>query len=277
MKRISAALASAPKRLQLSGNMPRNSPFFDRFASSATILPFSPTAFPPPTRESSYNDDVSIPHYEGASRTFADKQRKGVCGDIPVASSVYRHVEFACQLPFFLAQEISLPAALARAQLFLSECNDSQISAFWDKRIFLLEKLVLASTETEARWAAQIPPAIRPADGEIKVTAMLPLMKQANMGGQRWMKQFISGFPLVGELIQLGVYPPSRKEVSPPIGRSELLRGTEELFSSRARKSGFKNGQALWAKPSPSTRRAGLQPHFSFLLKALLLRFPLQA
>ena len=60
------------------------------------------------------------------------------------------------------------------------------------------------------------------------------------------MKQFIFGFPLVGELSQCGVYPPPRKDISPPIGRAELLQGTEELFSSRACKSGFKNGQALW-------------------------------
>ena len=209
------------------------------------MLPFNSIASPTPTRESSYNDDISIPHYEGASRTYADKQRKGARDDIPDASAAYHHVELACHLPSFLAQEIPLPAALISSQIFLSECNDSQISAFWDKQIFLLEKLVLASTETEARWAAQIPPAIRPAAGKAKVTALLSLMKQASLGGQRWMNQFVFGFPLVGEISQLGVYPPSRKEVSPPIGRSELLQGTEEIFSSRSSKSGFENGQAL--------------------------------
>ena len=248
MKRISTAVDPPPKRLQLSGTMPRNFPFFASFTSSAEISPFWPSDFPTPTWESSYNDDVSIPHYEGASRTFADKQRKGICDDIHEASSVYHHVELAFQLPFFLAQEIPLPPALIRAQLFLSGCNDDRISAFWGMQILLLEKLVLASTETESRWSAQIPPAIRPAAGKVKVKAMLSLMKQANLGGQRWVKQFIFGFPLVGELSQRDVYPPSRKEVLTPIGLPELLQGAEELFSSRACKSGFKNGQALWGE-----------------------------
>ena len=145
---------------------------------------------------------------------------------------------------------------MARAQLFLSECNDSQISAFRDKLIFLLEKLVLASSETEARRTAQIPPAIRPEAGKVKVTAMLSLMKQANLGGQRWVEQFSSASALVGERSRLGVYPPSRKEVTPPVGRSELLQDTGELFSSRASQSGFKNGQALWDE-APTQHQAG--------------------
>ena len=225
MKRISAALASAPKRLQLSGNMPRNSPFFDRFASSATILPFSPTAFPPPTRESSYNDDVSIPHYEGASRTFADKQRKGVCGDIPVASSVYRHVEFACQLPFFLAQAIPLPPSSTRAQLSPAECGRFGIAAFWGKQIERLEKLVVSSDPVEAIWASQIPPPILPAAGKLRASPFLSLMGRANLGGRLWMKQLIFASPLVGELSQRHTYPDSRKEVSPPLRRPEIFAG----------------------------------------------------
>ena len=45
-----------------------NKPFFDRFTSSEAILPFGEQAPPLPTADLSYNDDVSIPHYEEASR-----------------------------------------------------------------------------------------------------------------------------------------------------------------------------------------------------------------
>ena len=106
---------------------------------------------------------------------------------------------------------------LARSQIFPSACKDGQISAFWDQQIRRLGELALDSSETEAHWEAQISPAIRPAAGKVKVVAILSPMDQANMGGRRWVKQFIFGIPLVVELSQRDGYPPSRKEVIPPV------------------------------------------------------------
>ena len=108
-----------------------------------------------------------------------------------------------------------LPAALTRAQLFLAECGDVEISAFWGTQIVRLEELVLSSAQIEATWAAQIPTEILPAAGKIRAIPFLSLMGQANLGGRRWVKQFISGIALVGELSQRHKYPASRKEVIP--------------------------------------------------------------
>ena len=63
------------------------------------------------------------------------------------------------------------------------------------------------------------------------------------------MKQFIFGSPLVGELSLIGVYPLSRKEVMPPVGRSELLQGTEELFPPELTNPVLKTDKLYGAKP----------------------------
>ena len=114
-----------------SSSVASNWPFFIIFTSSAMILSFGNKASPLPKPEASYNDDVSIPPYEAASRIFAEKQRMDIHGDIPESSALYYHVELACQLPCFLAQETPLPPALTLAHLCMAECDGQSISAFW--------------------------------------------------------------------------------------------------------------------------------------------------
>ena len=233
---------------QLQQRHARNGLFLYSFVSSATIRPLDAATIHRPIPEDSYNGDVSIPFYEEASRIFADNRREGIRDDIPESPSVYHHVDLACQSPLFLSQEIPPTPALPRDQHFLARCDGQSISSLWGKQLIRLEQLISSLSHTEALWSDQIPHTIQPAAGKLKAVALLSLMGQANLGGKRWADQFISGFPLIGELIQQGVYPASPKEVIPTLRRSELFQGNCERFSARASKSGCKNGQHLWGE-----------------------------
>ena len=166
---------------------------------------FNPTLFTNPTREQSYNDDVILPHYRACNRAYSGAQRKGIRGERPEADSIEAHVREALAAPFFLSQEIELPPSLNEAVELLCEAPPGDIKKFWIGGINGLRALKAEQKTVRDNWRAATPIALKGVSTIDPV--MLPhLFHNFGLGGAKWLKQIIFGFPITGLLSQKGAY-----------------------------------------------------------------------
>ena len=108
-----------------------------------------------------------------------------------------------------------------------------------------------------------------PATGKIHLTLLALILKHLGMGGERWLWQFIFGFPVFGTLSQAGCYPVD--DPLPPHALSErtILKGAERRFKVRARNARSAFDGHLWSEaleqcdkgwldnPRPISRQGG--------------------
>ena len=187
---------------------------FVAFADGALLGPFRPSAFPPPKREASYNDDINFPLYESSLRSCAGAQRKGIRDEHPDASNVHEHVVCALLGPFFMAQSTPLPPSTFRAVDFLAGSCSLAVSAFWQEQIGALERLVGDQEGVAAKWDAFRPAVLRPLE-PMNVLLLDFLMRRFNIGGPKWIGQLIYGFPITGTLSHDSTYPRNEKAPHP--------------------------------------------------------------
>ena len=80
--------------------------------------------------ETSYNNDVAIPLYEGALMSYHGARRKGIRGERPPARSVPEHIGAALDAHFFLEQQTPLPASLVDSVKFSATAPAGSIKVF---------------------------------------------------------------------------------------------------------------------------------------------------
>ena len=220
---------------------------FQAFSMKARISSFDPSLLPNVGRKLSYNDDITIEHFQSSARHYAGKQRKGVVDEHMECLSMMKHIDKALSSPFFLSLSVPLPSSITEAATFLMNSPTELILSFWEDQLTALDKLVSDSAETEKAWATLIPSQTAPATGKIHLPALMSLAIQCGTGGTSWLQQFLFGFPIVGRLAQPRCYPLKLKEsLKKPEPPSKLLNSTSCRFTERAKKSGFKNAKALW-------------------------------
>ena len=77
----------------------------------------------------------------------------------------------------------------------------------------------------------------------------MSLMYLRDMGVSIWMRQFLVGFPLTGNLSQQRNFPPTHKILDrKPLPADKLTNSNCKRFHGRARRSGFKNQTHLWTE-----------------------------
>ena len=234
-----------PKAISLYNNP--NDPLLLQFAKKALIRGFQLPRMPIPSPKLDYNDDVHLPFYSSSSRTYADKQRRGLQEEHTECSSIEEHVKAALKAPFFLALHTPLPSSLSKAISFVSECAPELVTSFWEKQLGELTKLASDASDTNESWKKLIPTEIRPAAGKLNLPALMSLMDQFGLGGSNWLQQFLFGFKLTGVLSQRFAFPSAEKAGNSPIlSPEELVKNSSTRFTERAAKSGFKNGSELW-------------------------------
>ena len=102
--------------------IPANPPFrgsAPAFHKTARILPFRPQDLPIPTPRRDYNDDVDLQHFSSASRSYADKQRKGLQEEHLDSLDMADHLDQALSAPFFLSLPTPLPHSLSSQILIM--------------------------------------------------------------------------------------------------------------------------------------------------------------
>lgn len=81
-------------------------------------------------------------------------------------------------------------------------------------------------------------------DPSLRAVALLQLTKEFNSAGDRRIRKFVFGYPIIGEINQTGVSPRDvAKRPPPPI--DDIWRNNIDRFKTRARASGVLNAQ-MW-------------------------------
>ena len=236
---------------------------FEAFSSKALIRSFDEGLLPVVGKYESYNDDISIEHFQSAARHYAGKQRRGVVDEHMECLSMMEHIDKALSSPFFLSLSVPLPASIIKAATFLKDSPPELILSFWDEQLKRLDKLVGDSSKLEGEWKTTIPPETAPATGKLHLPALMSLAVQCQTGGTRWLQQFLYGFPLVGRLGQPRCYPFKPKEsLKKAESTSKLFNSTQSRFADRACKSGFKNAKALWDEALDQCKKGWLNHPF---------------
>ena len=233
------------------------------FIRDAEIKPFSPSEVPLPTAEASYNDDVKLPCYQSSARAFAERQRKGIVEEHPETRDISAHITAALSAPFFLSLATPLPPSTTWAMSFVKDCNPAAIQIFWTKQLNRLRGLVRDSAPVEKAWLEATPDAIRPATGKIKLVALASLMNQLDLGGSKWIKQFIHGFRLTGTFSQKSTFPlDPRVTADEQVPLKAIFGSSQQRFWERSAKSGHKNANALWNEAMEQCEKGWLHGMF---------------
>ena len=210
-----------------------------------------------PSPQDSYNDDdVDIPRYVIAARSYADRQRKGLQEEHLDSMAMEEHRDAALSSPFFLSFPPPLPQSIQDALSYVSSTDPSVILRFWGDQLVRMDQLASDSLPTDRDWNELISSTIRPSEGKIRLAPPLSLMHQRNMGGSIWLRRFLVGFKLTGALSQRFTFPTSgkalRKKLTP---LSKIAASTSSRFTERASRSGFKQDQLLWNEAMGKTSK----------------------
>ena len=98
------------------------------------------------------------------------------------------------------------------------------ILKYWDNQIERLQSLVEEAQPTQDKWNALIPKEIKGAQKKFKAVAFHQLLSNLSLGGDRWISQFVYGFPTTGVLSQGDTFPPSEM----PNGTGPYLHNLED-------------------------------------------------
>ena len=109
-----------------------------------------------------------------------------------------------------------------------------------------MEKLVAETITINREWGKLTPSDIRPAAGKLRLSALMSLMYQQNLGGPIWLQQFLFGFKLTGIMSQKHTFPQSEKLIGrQPKSLAIIAKSNSRRFTERDQKSGYKNATKL--------------------------------
>ena len=215
------------------------------FMKNATIPIFSAEGLPSPHRPKSYNDNLRLGSFRPSRYTWAGEQRKGLNTFIEDSSSIEDHINKAVQSDFFLAKEIPLPPEVVKSLSIVARSDPQALRAWWKLQLEKVRGVVRDASDLQAIWNNATPSSIKPATGKLQTVAIAFLLGNFDLGGEKWIKQFTYGFPIIGNLSQEGVYPRD-PSCSPPQPIRDIWTGAEERFTTRSQASGHLHAETLW-------------------------------
>ena len=215
------------------------------FRETARLKPFTPGEIPPCIRPNSYNNDLELGSFTPSKYTWAGEQRRGVVCHVTDSSDPMDHTRKAMDIEFFLAKPIPLPAEIKASLSFIQDVDANEVTDFWLEQLAVVRGIVRDAAPIQKQWEDAIPSAGTAKPPTLRTVALLHLMKTFGLGGDRWIRQFIFGFPIVGEIEQTGVFPRDDAKHPPP-DLNGIWEGNMTRFTTRARASGVLNAQFLW-------------------------------
>ena len=91
-------------------------------------------------------------------------------------------------------------------------------------------------------------------------------MHQLDLGGSKWIKQFTHGFRLTGTFSQRHTFPVDPRVVtSDTVPLKAIFSSSQQRFTERAAKSGYKDANALWDEAMEQCQKGWI--HGKFPLK----------
>ena len=223
-------------------------PVFDIHTMKEMSIPiFDLSRVPEIHPETDCNDDLFLGSFKKSNYIWAGAQKKGTLPSILESKDYLDHIRQAMEMEFPLTADIEIPPEIDTSLNWLATTDPSIVINFWDIQLVKLKKLVAAAASSQSKWNDLIPREIRGAQKKFKSVAFHQLLSHLNLGGDKWIGQFIFGFPTTGILSQEGVFPHNAKNTI-PAQISSLWRTSADRFRQRSRASGFRNAEALWAE-----------------------------
>ena len=252
------------------------------FVKQARIPSFDVKAVPFLRKHESCNEDLFLGSFTKSNLIWAGSQKKGTPPAF-AAESYLDHIDQALKQDFPLSSPIPLPPEVIASLDWISTTDPKAVMAFWREQLSSLTRLVTAAAPIQASWASSVPTELLGAQPRFCSVAFHQLLHHFGLGGDRWISQFIFGFPTVGSFSQEGVFPLSEKHPAPaPV--ATLWRSSVKRFMERSRASGFRFSQELWdeameqvssgwlSEPLPFTEE-GDTPFFSLGASNAAFRF----
>ena len=146
---------------------------------------------------------------------------KGYTGRTPERNKCPRTHNGCIAGTVFLAQSTPLPASTGRAVDFLATSRPTAVKALWPNQLTRMGRICDEQRDLSAQWDACRPEAPKPLKSA-NVLLLAFLAHRYKLGGRRWVRQLIFGFPIVGSLSQEPTYPHSEK-APPSAGLAELF------------------------------------------------------
>ena len=173
------------------------------FREKGDISPFGPPNHPIPKTGNVYNDDLVWPFYQKSALTLAGEQRTGLLDEHWECHSYDEHIRAALTSHFpRLSIRNHPPPSAIQSTNFLRDCEPQLILKFLDAHLSRLGDLAVGSGFLESTGEGLAPSQIAPAAGRVKLAAHSDLEHQCDLGGQVWIRRFLCGFQLVGDLSQ---------------------------------------------------------------------------
>ena len=130
--------------------------------------------------------------------TWAGEQRKGSTCHITNSTDAIDHAKKAMGLEFFLAKPAPLPVEIQESISFIKKVGGETAMAFWNDQLQKVKQIVVHARETQLTWEAAFPLTGNAKPPSLRTVALLHLMKCFDLGGDRWIKQFIFWLPHCG-------------------------------------------------------------------------------
>ena len=102
-----------------------------------------------------------------------------------------------------------LPEDVQEAISFITHRGSAGIRAFWLKQLTQIRQRARELMPFLHQLRATVEPSKKASRARIHVPLLKELLEKNGMGGSEWCDQFVTGFPILGELGEPGVYPPS--------------------------------------------------------------------
>ena len=214
---------------------------------SKCSTPLTIPSFPKTPNEWGYTGT----RYQGPNRAFS----------LQGASSYEEHIEQSAEMPFPMETGFHiLPEDVQEAISYVSHRGSTGIRAFWLKQLAQIQQRARELMPILQQLRATVEPSKEASRARIHVPLLKELLEKTGMGGSEWRDQFVTGFPILGELGEPGVYPPSSLTPS-YISREELFEGAQERFVSKNRATD-PNAEQLWIEATDQVKKQWLHgPH----------------
>ena len=177
---------------------------FRSFIVEASMKPFSAEQLPRQHEQDNYNDDVQIEHFQSSTKHFAGKQRRGIVEDHMGGLTLREHTDRALPAPFFLSHRTPLPTNTEEAAIFIRDSPPNSVLAFRNAQLRKLDAVIdreIPDRTTLAKPDTRTPRTCHLPDPSSRFDASFCICRH---WGERWLHQFLFGFPLVGRLSQTG-------------------------------------------------------------------------
>ena len=144
--------------------------------------------------------------------------------------------------PFFFALETHIPDSLKDALHLANKSPTWEILCLWKAQLPNLYQLAQGTPPADMEWGKLIPAELRPSASKNRLSPLMSLLYQHNLGRSACLSQFIFGFELTGVLSRQHDVPTSEKTMGKMPKRLQLMaKNNSTRFSERASESWCKN------------------------------------